>query len=433
MAGDGPVGGERAVPADDARGPGVASSDACDGPDDPGVTELTPDSALERVLAEGFDARAAARGRARAESAARLAGRAGRPDLWASGAAGLDAGTDGSGFTPALGAGLRSTTALYAGGGIRAGQARAEADRAAAEAEIAQVRIDVRRTVTTGLLALAAARELEAVAAANLAAEEATGARVAAAAAAGARTRADVLLQEASVARARADLVGARRNARLAELGVAELVRLPPGTPLRVCGLGHAIPAPRSIDVLVAEARAASPTLDALRAAVEAARADIDAARARGRPAVDLVGSARATAPLAGGTTPALTAGLALDLAAPLADRGRTEEGVTVAELALADAQDALARADEALALRVHAVVEDVRAAVAGVAAARAAREAAEAALAVVEARYDAGAGVMADLLAARAGALAAQVADTRAGWELVRSRVELEAVLARP
>jgi outer membrane protein len=241
-----------------------------------------------------------------------------------------------------------------------------------------------------------------------------------------------VLLQEASVARARADLVGARRDARVAELAIAELVRLPPGTPLRVCGLGRRVPPPRSVEDLVAEARAASPTLAALRAAVDAAEAGVEAARAEGRPTVDLVARAGASAPLAGGTSPAMSAGLALDAGAPLADRGRTREGVAVAELALTDARDALARADEALAVQVHAAVEEVRAAVAGVAAARAAREASEAALAVVEARYDAGAGVMADLLAARAGARAAQVADTRAGWELARARVELDAVLGR-
>ncbi len=365
------------------------------------------DAALKLAIRDGIDAQEAAIAHRAAESTLARRRLAGLPSFSASASAGASVSGD-TGVGTSAGVGLASTTPLYAGGAIAADRDAAFASVAAAEADERRVIQDLTLALAGELLALDAAQDRVVAAGAALDAETALERRIAALVAAGSRTRADLLQQTAAVAKAKSALVGAGRDRAHAELQLIGDLRLdpreswaftPPAPPVAIEG---------TLDHLADLAVANLPELAAARARVEASEAVLRGAGSSGRPSLDLVVGASTAVTGTGGALDSqlgdnLGAQGSLQLGIPLFDRGVTHDAVTQARLDLDAAKLTLAAGEEAAALGIRLALVDRDAARAAADAADARYDASEEAARVVNDRYEAGAAVLAELLAARA------------------------------
>ncbi len=356
------------------------------------------DAALKHAIDDGIDAREAALARRGAESALTRSRLAGLPNLNASGSVGAWAG---SSFGAAADLGLDSTTPLYAGGALQAERDRAHAAAKTAIVEEQRVVQDLTLALAVNLLDVAAAHEREVSAAAALDAETALESRIAALVAAGARTRADLLQQTAAVAKARLAVVNAQRDHAHAELGLIGALRLDP----RLDWAFMPPEAPNApdlpLDALVAMAVEQLPEIAANRSRLVSAEAALRGAGASGRPSVDL--RLGASSGLAAGGTAGFDGQASVQFGVPIFNRGATRNDVTQAKIEVEAAQLDLAASEESAALGVRRALTDRQAAVAAEEASATLFSASEAAARVVQDRYEAGAAVLAELLAARA------------------------------
>ncbi|MEN9785815.1 MAG: hypothetical protein RLZZ299_1079 [Pseudomonadota bacterium] len=389
-------------------------------------------AASARVLEDGVDVREAALLREAGDARVRQRRRAGLPsvDLQATLGGGVAEGD--APLRPGVTGTLEGVVALplYAGGAIRAGRDEAQADasslRAAEEAARQAAVLAVAEVLLDHAEATARAESADAVRAAEAGLE----ARLEAAVANGARNRADLLLQRAARQRAEADAVDARRAVGQARLAIAALLRLPPDTPLEVVAPEAGPEVEGDPTALVARARASHPALRAAVAAREARDAAWVAAHATGRPRLDLRLSGGTGVAGADPTPTGPTAGARVVLAAPLATRGAAEAATDLARVARDQAALSEAWASESVALGVHRALLDRDAADARRQAADARAEAAAAAAEVAQARVEGGAGLIVELLTARAELANAQLARASARVEAVRARYVLAAAL---
>lgn len=365
------------------------------------------DAALKLAIRDGVDAQEAAFARRAAESTLARRRLAGLPSFSASASAGASVAGD-TGLGTSAGVGLASTTPLYAGGAIAADREAALASVSAAEADERRVIQDLTLALAGELLALDAARDRVAATLATLDAEVALERRIAALVAAGARTRADLLQQTAAVAKARSALVSAGRDRAHAELQLIGDLRLDPREAWEFSAPTPPASVEGTLDHLAELAVAKLPELAAARARVEASEAGLRGAGASGRPSLDLVVGAATGVSGSGGALDGqlgenFGAQGSLQLGIPLFDRGVTHDAVTQARLDLDAAKLTLAAGEEAAALGVRLALVDRDAARAAADAADARFAASEEAARVVNDRYEAGAAVLAELLAARA------------------------------
>lgn len=374
------------------------------------------DAAVARAEEAGLDARSAQLAVEAAERTLRTRKLAAGPDVRLSASAGAGVGAGWSTEEALLGADtaarVSASVPVWTGGELRGERYIAGRALAQAEAEREQTRQDLVWTLAGALLDLESARAATRTAEEALAAEEALLARVRALVGGGARTRADALSQEAAVARQRSALVAARREVAARELFLEELLRLDDAE------FVAPVTAP-------AAEGAERPGVRARREALDAAERAVTTAGASGRPQVDL-GVSASTGWAPGEDATALSdraqAGATLDFSVPLWDREVTRHAVEQARIARESARLALEDAERAVRTDVALAEVDVEAARAGLEAARARAEAARAAAAVVEQRYEAGAALLTELLAARAERVDADTALAQAEVEVVRA-----------
>lgn len=365
------------------------------------------DAALKLAIRDGVDAQEAAIARRAAESTLARRRLAGLPSFSASASAAADL-AGGTGIGSSAGVGLASTTPLYAGGAISADRDAAFASVEAAEADERRVVQDLTLALAGELLALDSAQDRVSAAAAALDAELALERRIAALVAAGARTRADLLQQTAAAAKAKSALVGAQRDRAHAELQLIGDLRLDPRETWEFTAPSPPAAVEGTLDHLADLAVASLPELAAARARLEASEAALRGAGASGRPSLDLViGASTGVSGAGGAATDQLSNNLGaqatVQLGVPIFDRGVTHDAVTQARLDLDAARLTLAAGEEAAALGIRLALVDRDAAFAAADAADARFAASEEAARVVNDRYEAGAAVLAELLAARA------------------------------
>ena len=388
------------------------------------------DAALKLAIRDGVDAQEAALARQAAESTLARRRLAGLPSFSASASAGASVAGD-SGFGTSAGVGLGSTTPLYAGGAIAADRDAAVAYVEAAEADESRVIQDLTLALAGELLALDAAQDRVVAAGASLDAELALERRIGALVAAGARTRADLLQQSAAAAKAKSALVAAQRDRAHAELQLIGDLRLDPRETWTFSAPTPPAAIEGSLDRLAELAIANLPELAAARARVAASEATLRGAGASGRPSLDLVLRASTSVSGAGGALDDqlgnnLGAQATVQLGVPIFDRGVTHDAVAQARLDLEAAQLTLAAGEEAAALGIRLALVDRDAALAAAEAADARFSASEEAARVVNDRYEAGAAVLSELLAARADLRDAETARIGARADRVLAEFRL-------
>jgi outer membrane protein len=323
-------------------------------------------------------------------------------------------------------AGISARATLFDFGERRAGVEAAVARRDAVAADAETTWADLRLAVQRAFFALAAARELEQVAARNLERAEA-GLRLAEARQrAGAVPTADVLRAQAEVAAARLDTISAASRVRTAAGRLNTSIGRPAGT-----GVSPAIEdAPSAeagnVEALTAAALEQRPELAALRRHVLAAEATWRAARASRSPHVRADGSLGLRDVDFVPETEEWQAGVSVEV--PLFDGGARRSRIARAAAERTRAEAGVA----AMELRVReevwtAVAEIERARVALVASAALVRDREEA-LRVVRARYEAGSALATDLLTTQTALASAEAGLAGVRWELRQA----EAVLAR-
>lgn len=356
------------------------------------------DAALKLVIGAGFDTQEAALARRGAESALTRSRLAGLPNLNASASVGA---WGGSSFGTTADLGLASTTTLYAGGALHAERDRALASVNAALVDEQRVLQDLELALAVNLLGVAAAHQRVASAGAALEAETALEGRITALVAAGARTRADLLQQTAAVAKARLAMVNAQRDHDHAQLDLVEVLRLDPRKDWEFIAPETPEAPDLPLDAFVAMALEQLPEIAVIRARLLSAEAALRGAGATGRPSVDLRLSA--STEVAAGNAPAFDGQASVQLEVPIFNRGVTRHDVTQAKIELEAAQLDLAAVEESAGLGVRRALTDREAAGAAEVASGTLFTASEAAARVVQDRYEAGAAVLAELLAARA------------------------------
>lgn len=375
------------------------------------------EAAVARAEVVGLDAVEARLAVESAEATRRLRGLAGLPDL------GLDASLSagiGSGWSSpwVASARLGSTTHLYAGGALSAARRVAEAQLRAARALEEQTRQDLVYALADALFDLDAARARLRAAEAALLAEDALLTQIGARLEAGAALRSDQLQQAAAVAKQRSTVIEARRDLRLAELVLLEMLRLDEAD--------FVAPGPADSSLGVEEALARRQDLAAQRASVEAAERAVEVAAADGRPAVDLDLAAGSSWSGEGSPLDAASASASVGVSVPIFARGTVAEAVAQARIDVSAERATLADLEAAVRADVRGarLRRDAARALAEAAGARV--EAARAAEVVVAERHRAGAAKLSELLLARAelvdaeaAAAVAAVEARRTGWAL--------------
>jgi outer membrane protein TolC len=322
---------------------------------------------------------------------------------------------------------LSSRVLLFDSGERRASVDAAKARRAGAEAEATTVVADVRLNVHTAFYALAAARDVQLVAAKNLERAEAHQRLAAARHAAGAVPQADVLRTQAEAATARLQVINAASRVRMATGRLNTAMGRPAETPLGITPPPQTPPPPAAVpfDQSLQRALAHRPELAAGEKRTEAARATVSAARATRAPKI------RADAALGWRDTVFLPdtrewqAGVSIDL--PIFDAGTRSRR-------LARTQSELTREEAMLATRRLQVRDEVWSAHAeqdrawaAIAANETSVRAHEESLRVTRERYERGAAVITDLLDNQAALARAEGSAAEARWSYFAARAAFE------
>jgi outer membrane protein TolC len=323
--------------------------------------------------------------------------------------------------------GVASRVTLLDFGERRAALDAARARRAASEADAAATGADLRLGVQSAFYALAAAQDLQAVAAKNLARTETHLRMVETRRATGAVPQADVIRLQAEVARARLDVIDAESRRRIADGQLNTAMGQPAETPLAITPPAEA-PAPPTglaLEDAIDRALARRPELRAGEKRTEAARAAVQSARAARAPKVRADGSFgwRDTAWLP--DTREWQAGVTIDL--PVFDAGRRSRQIarTKAELAREEAlfeNRRLQTREE-----VWAAASELQRAWAAIGADEVTVRASEESLRVVRERYENGAAVVTDLLDTQTALAQAEAALAGARWQYLAARAAFD------
>lgn len=320
-----------------------------------------------------------------------------------------------------------SRVLLYDSGERRAGIDAARARRAGAEAEVTSVGADVRLNVHTAFYALAAATDVQLVAAKNLERAEAHQRLAIARHAAGAVPQADVLRTQAEVATARLQVINTASRVRVATGRLNTAMGRPADSPLAITPPPQAPTPPAAVPLAQSLQRALAhrPELAAGEKRTEAARAHVTAARATRAPKI------RADAALGWRDTVLLPdtrewqAGVSIDL--PIFDAGTRSRR-------LARTQSELTREEALLAARRLQVRDEVWSAQAeqdrawaAIAANESSVRAHAESLRVTRERYERGSAVITDLLDNQAALARAEGSYAEARWSYFAARAAFE------
>lgn len=313
--------------------------------------------------------------------------------------------------------GLQSRWMLFDFGERKAGLAAAHARRSGAEAELAVTRADVRLNVQAAFFNLAAAQDLQAVAARTVARAEGHERLATALRDAGAVPLADVLRAQAEVADARLQLIGAASRVRIAAGRLNTAMGRPAETPLQIASDAGTLAAPASSDLAatVEAALTRRPEIAAGVKRVEAARANVIAARASRAPKLRADGSFgwRDTAWVP--DTREWQAGVSVDL--PIFD-GHSRAGRLARSRAEAVREEATFESRR-LQIReqVWTAAAELDRAWAAIAASEASVRANEESLRMVQERYEHGAALITDLLDTQTALARGEAALADAHW----------------
>ena len=323
--------------------------------------------------------------------------------------------------------GVASRVTLLDFGERRAALDAARARRAASEADAAATGADLRLGVQSAFYALAAAQDLQAVAAKNLARTETHLRMVETRRETGAVPQSDVIRLQAEVARARLDVIDAESRGRIAAGQLNTAMGRPAETPVAITPPADA-PAPPTglaLEDAIDRALARRPELRAGEKRTEAARAAVQSARASRAPKVRADGSFgwRDTAWLP--DTREWQAGVTVDL--PVFDAGRRSRQIarTKAELAREEAlfeNRRLQTREE-----VWAAASELQRAWAAIGADDVTVRASEESLRVVRERYENGAAVVTDLLDTQTALAQAEAALAGARWQYLAARAAFD------
>lgn len=323
--------------------------------------------------------------------------------------------------------GVASRVTLLDFGERRAALEAARALRAASEAEAVATGADLRLGVQSAFYALAAAQDLQAVAAKNLARTETHLRMVETRRATGAVPQADVIRLQAEVARARLDVIDAESRGRIAAGQLNTAMGQPAETPVAIAPPAEAPapPAGLALEDAIDRALARRPELRAGEKRTEAARAAVQSARASRAPKIRADGSFgwRDTAWLP--DTREWQAGVTIDL--PVFDAGRRSRQIarTKAELTREEALFANRRLQTRE--EVWAAASELQRAWAAIGADEVTVRASEESLRVVRERYENGAAVVTDLLDTQTALAQAEAALAGARWQYLAARAAFD------
>jgi outer membrane protein TolC len=322
---------------------------------------------------------------------------------------------------------LTSRVLLFDSGERRAVVDAAKARRAGAEADTTTIVADVRLNIQAAFYGLAAASDVQAVAAKNLERAEAHQRLAEARYAAGAVPRADVLRTQAEVATARLLVINAGSRVRVATGRLNSAMGRPAETPLAI-DAPPPTPTPPSgtpFDQILQRALAHRPELASGEKRTEAARASVAAARATRAPKIRADGAFGWRDTLFVPDTREWQAGLSIDL--PLFDAGSRKRR-------LARSQSELTREEAILATRRLQVRDEVWSAHAeldrswaAIAATDTSVRAHEESLRVIRERYERGAAVITDLLDNQVALARAEGSLAEARWGYFTARAAFD------
>jgi outer membrane protein len=322
---------------------------------------------------------------------------------------------------------LSSRVLLFDSGERRAGVDGARARRAGAEAEASAIRADVRLNVQTAFYSLAAAGDMQAVAAKNLERTEAHQRLASARQAAGAVPMADVLRTVAEVANARLQLITATSRRRIATGRLNTAMGRPAETPLTISPPAQdpTPPTNADFDLLLQRALARRPELASGEKRAEAARAGVTAARAASAPKIRADGALGWRDTVLLPDTREWQAGVSIEL--PLFDAGSRARR-------LARSKSELTREEATLAGRRLQIRDEVWTAYAeldrtwaSIAASETSVRANEESLRVTRERYERGAAVITDLLDTQTALARAEGSLAEARWSCLAARAALD------
>ncbi|HEY0946495.1 MAG TPA: TolC family protein [Opitutaceae bacterium] len=323
--------------------------------------------------------------------------------------------------------GLVGRVTLFDFGERRAGVEGARAREAGAEAEAAATQADVRLNAAAAFYALAAAQELQAVAAKNLARTEAHQHLAQVRREAGAVPQADVLRTLAEVATARLQLIDARSRVRVSIGQLNTAIGRPATEPLAIA-VSPAVNAPpggAELDAAVERALDRRPELHAGEKRAEAARAAVTAARAARAPKLRADGSYGWRDVDWTPDTREWQAGVSLDL--PLFDGGTRKRRVARTKAELAREEAALENRRLQVRQEVWAAVAELERAWAAIEANEASVRASDESLRVVQERYERGAALITDLLDTQTALTRAEASLAEARWSYLTARAAFE------
>ena len=329
--------------------------------------------------------------------------------------------------------GLTSRVTLFDFGERRAGLDAARARRAGAEADANATQADVRLGVQSAFYTLAAAQDLQAVAAKSLTRAESHQRLAEIRNRAGDVPKADVLRTQAEVADARLQLIEAESRVRIAEGQLNTAMGRPAATPVVIIADATA-PAPPGPDQLAAatdRALARRPEIESGEKRTEAARAAVDAARAARAPKLraDASFGWRDTSWVP--DTREWQAGLSLDV--PVFDAGTRVRRIARSKADAAREEAAFENRRLQIREEVWSAGVELQRAWASIAANEASVRATDESLRVVQERYRTGAAVITDLLDTQTALARAEASLATARWSYLAARAAFERAIGGP
>ena len=322
---------------------------------------------------------------------------------------------------------LSSRVLLYDSGERRAGVDAAKARRAGAAAEATAVVADVRLNVQAAFYALAAASEVQTVAAKNLERAEAHQRLAETRHAAGAVPKADVLRMQAEAANTRLQLISAASRVRVATGRLNTAMGRPAETPLVINAPTQTLPPPAVTDfgLVVQRALAQRPELTSGEKRAEAARAAVTAARASRAPKIRADGAFGWRDTVLLPDTREWQAGVSIEL--PLFDAGSRARRLSRSMSELTREEAVLAGRRLQIRDEVWAAYAEIDRTWASIAASETSVRANEESLRVTHERYERGATVITDLLDTPTSLARAEGSRAEARWSYLAARAALD------
>ncbi|HVS53018.1 MAG TPA: TolC family protein [Opitutaceae bacterium] len=327
--------------------------------------------------------------------------------------------------------GFVSRVTLLDFGERRAGLDAAKARLAGAQADATATSADVQLNVQSAFYSLAAAQDLQAVAAKNLERTEAHQKLAEARAASGAVPQADVVRTQAEVANARLQVIAAQSRVRTASGRLNTAMGRPAETPLAIGATFQATPPPAGADLSAAieHALAHRPEVSAAEKRAAAARAAVSGARAARAPKVRADGSFGWRDTDFVPDTREWQAGVSLDL--PIFDAGSRARRLARSKADLAREEASFENRRLQIREEVWSAASELDRAWASIDANEAAVRASDESLRVVRERYERGAALLTDLLDTQTALARAEGSLAEARWSYLAARAAFDRATA--